>query len=224
MEQYFSLLQKIPLFQGILPEELPQMLGCLGARTAPYAKRQVILLEGQPVSSVGIVLTGRVQIVREDFTGNRNILAEAGPGSLFAEAFCFAKTENLPVTVISVADSEILWIDSRRMASPCSSACGFHAKLLENMLAVLARKNLLLNQKIEHLSKRTTREKLLSYLSDQAAWPGGREFDIPFNRQELADYLCVDRSAMSAELSRLQREGVLTFHLRHFKLNLPELS
>ena len=218
MEEYLSFLSQVALFQGIAADELMQMLGCLNAKKKSYRKQDIILLEGQDVSSVGIVLSGKVQIIKEDFVGNRNIVTEVLPGRLFAEAFSCVHTDKLPVTVLPVADTEIMWIDYRRIITVCSSACKFHTKLIENMLAILASNNIQLNQKIEHISKRTTREKLLSYLSDQAARCGCDEFDIPFNRQELADYLCVDRSAMSNELCKLRDDGMLNFHFRHFLL------
>lgn len=218
MKNLLSFLTRVPLFNEIRPEDLSGMLHCLNAREAGYKKQDVILLEGRPVSSVGIVLSGKVQIVKEDFMGNRNIMANIEPGNLFAEAYSCVQTDNLPITVLSVTESEILWVDYRRIISTCTSACKFHTKLIENMLTILSSKNILLSQKIEYISKRTTREKLLAYLSDQAAKYEVNEFDIPFNRQELADYLCVDRSAMSNELSKLQNEGVLKFHLNHFLL------
>ena len=218
MKKYLPFLSQTPLFRGIRPEELSEMLRCLNARKAGYQKQDIVLLEGQPAGSVGIVLSGQVQIIREDFMGNRNILAEISPGNLFAEAYSCAQADSLPVTVVSVAESEILWVDYKRVVATCSSACRFHTRLIENMLAILASKNILLNQKIEHLSKRTTRQKLLSYLYDQAALHGTHEFDVPFNRQELADYLCVDRSAMSNELCKMQKDGILRFRFNHFLL------
>lgn len=218
MKDLYNFLSGVPLFHGIAPDELSGMLKCLNAREASYKKQDIILLEGQPVSSVGIVLSGKVQIIKEDFDGSRNIMSDIGKGNLFAEAYSCVKTESLPVTVLSVTDSEILFVDYMKIISVCSSACKFHTRLIENMMRILASKNILLNRKIEHISKRTTREKLLAYLSDQAAKSGKREFDIPYNRQELADYLCVDRSAMSNELCKLQDDGILVFHLNHFRL------
>lgn len=214
-ENYLS---GIYLFHGIEADDLKKLLGCLNARRASYKKKDVIMLEGQPASSIGIVLSGKVQILKEDFFGNRNIIAEAGPNGIFAEAFSCAKSEKLPVTVLCAADCEILFIDFNKIVSTCTSACKFHSKLIENMLAELASKNILLSRKIEHISKRTTRQKLLSYLSDLSSMRESREFQIPFNRQELADYLCVDRSALSSELSKLQSEGILKYHLNHFVL------
>ncbi len=219
MEKDLQLLSRIPLFRGIRTENLPEMLRCLNARTAAYGKQDIVLLAGQPAESVGIVLSGQVQVVREDFAGNRNILAEIPPGSLFAESYSCVRAGSLPVTVISTAESGVLWIDYRRIVTTCSRACRFHTKLIENTLEILASKNILLSRKIEHISKRTTREKLTAYLYDQAALHGASEFDIPFNRQELADYLCVDRSAMSNELCKMQREGRLRFHRSHFVLS-----
>ena len=218
MKKYLQFLGGTPLFKGIRQEDLPAMLRCLQARRAVYAKREVVLLEGRPAREVGMVLSGRVQVVREDFSGNRNILAEIAPGNLFAESYSCVRAKSLPVSVISTAESEILWIDYRRTVTTCSSACRFHTRLIENMLAILASKNILLSRKIEHLSKRTTRQKLWAYLSDQASLRGAREFDIPYNRQELADYLCVDRSALSGELGRMQRDGILRFRRSHFLL------
>lgn len=219
MRDYFALLGSSPLFEGIKEENLLGMLQCLNARNVAYGKDEFLLLAGQPISSAGLVLSGRVQIIKEDFSGNRTILTEVSPGNMFAEAFACAQSSHLPITVISVTGCQILWLDVQRVVSVCSSACQFHTRLIENLLAILASNNILLNQKIEHLSKRTTREKLLSYLSDQALKQGLEEFDIPFSRQELADYLCVERSAMSSELSRMQSEGLLSFNSRRFRLH-----
>ena len=219
MEEYLPFLGQVPLFAGIRPEDMEKMLGCLRVRRGDFHRQEILLMAGQPVTDIGIVLEGRVQIIREDFTGHRNILTELAPGSLFAESYACARAESLPVTVIAVTDCGVLWMDYRRIVGSCPADCPFHHRLIENMIAILASKNILLSRKIEHVPKRTIRAKLLAYLSDETARRGRREFDIPFNRQELADYLCVDRSALSTELGRLQREGVLRFSRSHFVLN-----
>ena len=219
MKEYLPSLSGMPLFGGIPPEELSALLGCLNAKKAGYRKQDIILLEGQPVSTAGVVLSGTIRVVKEDYLGNRNILTELAPGDLFAESYACVQADRLPVTVLSVTDSEILWIDYGRIVTTCPSACRFHSRLIENMLKIIASKNIALSRKIEHVSKRTTREKILAYLSDEAAGCGKNEFDIPFGRQEMADYLCVDRSAMSAELGRLRDEGILRFHRNHFVLS-----
>jgi CRP/FNR family transcriptional regulator, dissimilatory nitrate respiration regulator len=224
MDIDFGFLAGIPLFDGISSEELKYLLSCLNAKQQFFTKQEILLLEGQPASLVGIVLSGSVLIVKEDYRGNRIILAEASAGELFSEAFSCAQMEHLPVTVVSAQDSMVLWIDYRRVVSVCSSACGFHAKLIQNMLRILASKNMLLNRKIEYMSKRTIREKLLAFLSDQAAGIVEKEFSIPFSRQELADYLCVDRSALSAELSKMRSAGLLEFHRNRFILHASAFS
>jgi CRP-like cAMP-binding protein len=171
-------------------------------------------------------LSGQVQIVLEDFYGNRSILAQIGKGNLFGESFAFAENESLPVFVIAAAESKLLFLDCRRLASPCANSCAYHRQLIQNMLKILALKNISLTQKIELVSKKTIREKLLAYLSAEAQKAGKSSFSIPFDRQGLADYLSVDRSAMSAVLSKLRNEGIINFNKNKFELlkqqkNLP---
>lgn len=222
MEQFYDLLLKNPLFTGVARADIASLLTCLSATLRLYRKQEFILLAGEPAGAVGIVCAGGVQVFKEDFTGNRTILAGFGAGEMFGEAFACAKIEELPVSVTAVSASKVLFIDYRKIITICSSACAFHNRLVENMLSVLASKNVVLNQKIEVLSKRTTREKLIAYLSEQARRADSRRFSIPFNRQELADYLCVDRSAMSSELSKMRGEGLLDFDRSVFELrDLP---
>lgn len=221
MELDCEKLAGIPLFRGVRPEELGKMLRCLGARRGAYGRQEIVLIAGQAVSEIGIVLSGRVRIVREDYDGNRMIVAEIPERGLFAESFACARSESLPVTAVSTEKSEILWISSRRIVAPCSHACPYHISLTENMLSILASKNILLSRKLGYLSKRSIREKLLSFLSDRAPGKTGAEFRIPFNRQELADYLCVDRSALSAELGKLRREGILDYEKNRFRFCGP---
>lgn len=218
MKEFFSLLLQTALFEGFSEQDLAGVLGCLPARRRRFAKNAVILLAGEPATDVGIVLSGDIRVLQEDLLGNRSILAEFGPGHLFAEAFACARVGSIPVTVTAASDCEVLFLGYRQIVTTCSSACGFHTRLIANMMAILAQKNLLLSEKLAVMSRRSTREKLLAYLSGQATRAGSREFSIPFNRQELADYLCVDRSAMSAELGRLRGEGVLDFSRSRFVL------
>ena len=218
MELNYGKLAEIPLFRGIRSEELKKLLSCLRARRRSYAGQEIILMEGQAVSEIGIVLSGRVRIVREDYDGNRMIVAEIPEREMFAESFACARSESLLVTAVSMEKSEILWISSRRMISPCPDTCPYHVSLTENMLSILASKNILLSRKLDYLSKRSIREKLLTFLSDRAPEESGTLFRIPFNRQELADYLCVDRSALSTELGKLKREGILEYEKNCFRL------
>ena len=218
MEEIFEILSQCPLFSGISREDLSGMLQCLGARSVSYEKGRTVFLEGDPALWVGVVLTGEVQILREDLDGNRSILAAAGPGPLFGGVFACAQLDRLPVTVIASAGSRVLQLACRRIIETCSQSCIFHSQLIHNLLKIVARKNLMLNQKIDFISRRTTREKLMAYLTAQAKAADSRIFSIPYNRQELADYLGVERSAMSAELGKLKKEGTIDFHRNHFTL------
>lgn len=216
--KFLPMLQKCPLFQGVDPSELPALLSCLGAKTVTADRRQTVLREGEPARFVGVVLEGSVQIQQEDYFGNRSILGLAGPGELFGESFACAGSQSLPVSVVAAQDSTLLLVDCQRVISPCEKACGFHRSILSNLMQVMARKNLAFHQKLQITSRRTTREKLMAYLNLQAKLQGGPSFSVPFDRQELADYLGVDRSGLSAEISRLRSEGVLECQKNRFIL------
>ena len=216
MRKIFDTLKSNPLFQGIAFSDFERMLGCLSARPVKYRKNDVILLSGDTVSFVGLVLTGCVRIIKESSDGNASILAELSVSEVFGEVFACAGISQSPVTVLASEDAEILVIDFKKIITTCSAACTFHARLIENMLKLLAHKNLLLNQKMDIISKRTTREKLLCFFDYQRG--AARKFTIPFNREELARYLCVDRSAMSNELSKLRNEGLISFNKNEFEL------
>lgn len=218
MKKYQNILINSPLFSQVDEKNLLSMLDCLCARKEEFSKDTYIFYSGDRVKDVGIVLTGSVNIIKEDFWGNRAILAKIQAGELFGEALSFAEIERLPVSVVASEKTEVLFVDFRKISKTCSSNCNFHAQIIQNMLKILAQKNIMLTQKLEHLVKRTTREKLLSYLSGQALKWGSNTFTIPFNRQELADYLSVDRSAMSNELSKLRDEGILEFSKNNFEL------
>lgn len=218
MKKYVGVLKSVALFKGIDDSELIPLLSCLSAKVTYYEKGQTVFYSGETIEEFGIVLSGQVQVVQDDYYGNRSILSQVGTGNLFGESFACAAIKMLPVSVIAMTGSELLFIDCHRLAVPCTKVCGFHSRLIQNMLYIVALKNILLTQKIEFTSKRTTREKLLAYLSAEAKQAGSRHFSIPFNRQELADYLSVERSAMSAELSKLRADGVLNFQKNQFEL------
>ena len=218
MKEFFPVLAACPLFDGIHSADLSTMLDCLGARVSTYRKNQVIFQEGDPANHVGIVLSGAVQIVRQDYYGNRSIVARLQPSELFGESFACAGVPALPVSVAAVEDSRVMLIDCRRITLSCTSACSFHSRIIFNLLKVVATKNLIFNQKIEIISRRTTREKLMAYLMLQAKQNGSNSFTIPYDRQSLADYLGVDRSAMAAEISKLRKDGVIDCRKSHFEL------
>ena len=218
MEKYLNVLKRVPLFADIEVSDIQSLLKCLSAKTESFKAKQAIFLAGNKAEYVGIVLSGKVQIIKEDFYGNRNILASASAGQLFGESFACADLKILPVSVFCVEDSEIMLIDYRKIITTCSKNCVFHSKLIYNMLRIISCKNIMLSQKMELISKRSTKEKLLAYLSSEAKKARSKSFSISFNRQELADYLYVDRSAMSAELCKLRDDGILEFNKNNFIL------
>ena len=218
MKEYFPLLLKSPLFSGIDEEGLTGLMGCLSARSQTIAKGEPVFLEGDPAGSVGFVLEGSVQIVQDDFYGNRSLLMIAQRGEPFGEVFACAGIEQMPVSGYAASDCNVLWLACKKMLTVCTNACGFHNTLVQNLLQLVSQKSLHLSRKIRFMSEKTTQDKLMAYLLDQAKEKGAAEFTIPLDRQGLADFLGVERSAMSAELSKLRAKGVLETEGSHFRL------
>ena len=215
-------LSKTVLFRGASPEEIKTMLDCLSAQTQTYQRGGIVYHAGDVVTSLGLVLSGSVSIENDDVWGNKSILDRVGPGQVFAETYACVPGEPLLISVVAAETTEILFLDMSRVLHICSNACGFHSKLIRNLLAIASQKNLSLSRRIFPTSSKSIRGRLLSYLSFQAAQHGSRDFEIPFNRQQLADYLSVDRSAMSNELSKMQRDGLLRVNRNHFTLTGAE--
>ena len=211
-------LSRCPLFAGISATELSALLDCLNARVVLVEKQQTIFWEGDPAQDMGIVLEGAVQVVRDDYYGNRTIVAQVEPGGLFAEAFACAGSPSYPVSVVATAAGTMMLLNCQRIMTVCSSGCAFHSRLIKNLLAIVASKTLQLNQKLELLSHRSIRERLLSYLLSCAKMEASPEFTIPYDRQQLEDYLCVERSALSAEIGKLQKEGIVESRRSWFRL------
>ena len=206
------------LFRSIPESDIPILLKHLEAYTGQYKKDTFIKMTGDPADFIGIVLSGEIYICQTDFYGNRSIVASFTAGNLFAEAFACAGIAQLPADILAAADCRILFLSSRILFQSCDRCSSFHHQLIANLLGIVSKRNLYLNQKLSYTSRGTTKEKLLAYLSDQAKQNHSNEFTIPFNRQELADYLCVDRSAMSQELSKMKRDGLIDFERNSFTL------
>lgn len=217
MKDYMNVLRATPLFLGMSEADILTMLDCLSARCKAYKKDEYIWETGDEVQQVGLLLRGEAMVLKDDLHGNQSILADIQPSELFGEAFSCAGLTTAPVSVLAVSKCTVMLIDYKRIINTCNNTCIFHMKLIENMLKILAEKNITLTRKIKYMSQRSTRGKLLVYLSDEASKNQSSIFSIPFNRQELADYLCVDRSAMSNELSKLRAEGILDFDKNNFK-------
>ena len=218
MKNYLEMLKKCPLFSDINEADLEKMIFCLGAKVVEFDKKYTILREGDEARYVGILLFGSAQIVQMDYYGNRNIIGIVNPGEMFGESFAAAGVKSLPISVIASDRCIVMLIECHRILYTCRGGCDFHRQLIYNLMKSLATKNILFHQRIEITSKRTTREKLMAYLMLMAKRAGKSSFDIPFDRQELADYLEVDRSGLSAEISKMRHEGVLECHKNHFVL------
>lgn len=218
MIKYLEILKKCPLFADIEPEQLLRMLRCLDAKVEFFDKKYTVFAEGAPARHIGIVLSGAVQITQVDYNGNRSILSELRAPQLCAEAFACAEVNALPISVVADKPSEIMLIDCAHILHTCGNACGHHHRLIYNLMKDLAQKTLQFHKRIEITSKRTTREKLLAYLYTEARACGSRRLVIPFDRQELADYLEVERSGLSNEIGKLRREGVLRCEKNRFEL------
>jgi len=218
IKKYFSIFEKVPLFKDIKAEELEVMLNCIGAYIKSYHKGEVIFMAGRPIEHVGIVLEGSVQMVKDDIKGHRNIIGNFKQAELFAEAFACAGLKQSPVTVFANSEAVILFIYFKKIISHCTSACAFHTRLTENMLRLIVYRNLYLNDKLDCIGRRTTQDRVEAFLMLQRERAGQNPFDIPFNRAQMADYLCVDRSALSAVLSKMKEEGLIRFHKNRFEL------
>ncbi|BFJ85661.1 Crp/Fnr family transcriptional regulator [Ruthenibacterium sp. CLA-JM-H11] len=217
----FSQWSDSPLFAGLDAAQRAVLLRDLSAGQKEYEKGQTILRTGQRVTALGLVLRGGANVVRRDAWGNENILDHVRPGQVFAEAYACVPDALLLVDVTAAEPTCVLFLEPARLWREDMPASGPHLRFLHNLLQAAAAKNLVLTRKIGHITPHTIRERLLSYLSAEAVRQGADVFDIPFNRQQLADYLCVERSALSGELSRAQRDGLLRFHKNHFELCRP---
>ena len=216
MKKIFETAKHSPLWSGIGYSDFESIVRCMKAETRNYCKGEVVLLSGDIMNHIGLIISGGVKVVKEDMDGNVSILTKLAAPEIFGEIFTCAGIDHSPVTIQASESCEILFINYRRVITSCSSACGFHSRMIENMLKLIAQKNLMLNQKIGILSERTTRKKLLAFFNTQRG--GAKKFTIPYNREELARYLNVDRSAMSNELCKMRDEGLIKFHKKNFEI------
>ncbi len=219
MDFYDSVISRSALFKDIDSCDIPDMLQCLSSVRKSFRKGEYIYRMGDLKVALAMLLEGELHINTEDYWGNQTILSEIRPGQIFAETYALAPDIPLAVNVIALSDCTVLLMNAGNILRACPNSCAFHQTLIQNLAEILASKNLMLTGKLEHMAQRTTRNKLLSYLSFQSIQAGSSHFEIPFNRQQLADYLAVDRSAMSSELSKLQKEGLLKVDKNRFTLH-----
>lgn len=218
--EYLNILKTNLLFRGLKEDEIILLFNCIKIRKEKFKKNETILSVGNITEEIGILVEGQALIIKDDYWGNRSIISELNIGELFGESYACIPGKELEVTVISNELSTILFLDINNIITTCKHSCNFHHQIIHNLLAISSRKNILLTQKISHITKRTTRDKILSYLSSQSQLQGSSKILIPFDRQEFADYLSVDRSALSNELSKMQKEGIISFKKNTFLLYL----
>lgn len=219
-----ELLMNTELFSGLTKEEIEETMGCFQFTKKQFNKGETIYHAGDVVHDIGLVISGNVNIESDDAWGNRSILENIGKGHVFAENYASLKEEPLLINVVAADKTEILFINITKLLTPCCNHCAHHNKMIQNLLSLAARKNLMLSRRIFHTTPKTIRGRLLSYLSTQATLHDSRYFTIPFDRQQLADYLGVDRSALSSELGKMKKDGLIDVHKNDFHLYSHESS
>ena len=220
MKKYLPILRTSPFFKGLTDNEILSILHCVNAATISRKRDSYIFRAGDSTEVMGLVVAGCVLVIQEDLWGDWNILSKCHAGNFFGEPYATSPGAVLNVSVVADEDCDIILLNVQRLLVSCPTICEHHQKLIRNLVGVLANKILILNDKITHVGKRTTRDKLLSYLSAVSIRQASLSFDIPFDRQQLADYLCIDRAAMSAEISKLQKEGLIKTNRNHFELTV----
>lgn len=218
MKKYLDVLKQCILFKNINEDNLITMLSCLGGKVKTYDKDDIIMSEGDNADTLGVILSGSVHITRIDYYGNRDIITSFNKGEIFGETNSIVLNQKMLVNVVSDDITEVLLIKMNRIISPCEKPCFHHKEIILNLLQAVSKKNLTLNKKLEIMSKKTTKDKLMCYLSFQAKENNKSEFIIPFNRQELADYLGVERSGLSIEINKLKKEGIIDTNKNYFKI------
>lgn len=213
-----NILAGTDLFRGMSNMDITHILGCLGSRKNSYHKGQYVFMEGETNPKVGIILSGKVQVVKGTKNGDLILINQLKAGDIFGLSHVCAQIKNLPISILAVEPSEILFIELNQLVQTCEKACQFHVEMIKNALWILARKNLFLDTKMYYISHKKIKERLTTYLDDQAISSNSSEFEIPFNREQMAEFLCVDRSALSRELSNMKDEGLIDYKKNWFKL------
>lgn len=213
-----AILNKSPLFNQIKTDELQPLLLCLKAFSKQYRKGETILKVGDKVVNIGLLLKGSAHIIKDDYWGNRTIIKEINVSEIFAEVYACLNHQESEIEIVAIEECEVMYLNIDTLTCMCQKSCSFHQQIIHNLMLIMASKNLLLTQKMEYVSKRTMREKILAYLFAQSLKQKSSRIQIPFNRQQFADYLSVNRSALSIELSKMQEEGLIRYFKNDFEL------
>ena len=218
MKKYIPVLKRTQLFAGVGEDDIAAMLSCLQAKFYTYKKGEYVFRQGEHLNNITVLVEGNLHIQRDDYWGNRSIIHSIGIGEMFGEAYVAPDSGAILNDVVAVRDSAVIFFDVARILMVCSSTCKFHSTVVQNLFFAISEKNRKLVQKLAHMEKRSIRKKLISYLSEEAKRQNSGSFTIPFNRQQLADFLGVERSAMSAEISKLRADGVISARKNYFKI------
>ncbi|MBQ8057864.1 MAG: Crp/Fnr family transcriptional regulator [Ruminococcus sp.] len=218
MNKYIDILKHTTMFSGISESDIQTMTSCLNANFKEYKKGEYIFRQGEYLDHFCVLISGSVHIQSDDYWGNRSIVSQVKPSQMFGESYAVSGSSAVLTDAVATSDCVVAFFNVKKLMTVCPHACSFHSAVIQNLLIALTHKNRALMQKLTHISKRTTREKLISYLSNESKLNGSNSFSIPFNRQQLADFLSVDRSAMSNELCKMRDEGLLTFDKNNFTL------
>lgn len=217
-DDYTDEMLKMPLFEGIIKDEMPSMLNCLSAYIKEYKKEQYIFYDNDKIDTIGLILEGTVQMVREDLWGNKTLLISMETGQIFGETFACNVNKNATVSFQVSRDAVIMFLPFSRVMHSCSMSCQFHHRLIKNMVSIIATKNVTLMDKVDIISKKTLREKIYTYLLQEAGKQNSPYFEIPLGRVQLAEYLCADRSALTRELNTMREEGYIDFEKNSFHI------
>jgi len=219
MQKYLSKIKKSPLFLGITEAELSRMLTCFGASIKKYEQGEMIIRQGDVVSKIYMILEGSVYIEKDSYWGRRIIVQKLNELNNIALGLVASKNIESTISATSAKNATILSLNFNKCSTMCTNACHHHVALIQNMFKILSKENIELLEKIENISQKSIRDKLLTFLSNESLKNKSSNFEINFNRQELADYLNIDRSAMSFEMSKLKSEGVIDFEKNRFVLH-----
>lgn len=206
------------LFEGFSERDLKRPLVCFGARRITADAGEILVHEGDAATHFGLVVTGAVNVVRYTLDGRERLLAHLGAGEVFGTAFVLGGSDRYFANIIAAQPSTVMMLNGARVLAPCATRCPAHMQLLSRLLTIVARRNSRLAQKIDCLSQKSTAAKLMAYLRQQSEDAGAKTFEIPFTRQQLADYLNVDRASLCTEITRLQKSGRLQTNRRMFTL------
>ncbi len=223
VKDYIPPILASPLFRGISPDDLLGVMACVGAHIKSYDRGEFIYLRDADILSVGVVLSGSVQMIREDVWGNRALLLRMRPSELFGETFVCGGIHNKLVSFVAGERAAVLFVPFKQALTTCSQSCEFHRRLIENMVSAIAEKNLALMEKVDLISKKSLREKLCEYLTRRSEYADSMSFELPLGRVQLAEYLHADRSALTRELNLMADEGLISFNRNSFQILKPLL-